>query len=424
MRQPRQIKAWGILRRGSHRGGISMSIVSIVKVYQDRVAEAVHRAVDLVNGMSVIKPGDSVLIKPNLVKPSPSGSGIITDARLTEAVARLVLDHSPGKVTIGEGSSVGYDFPGQVDSLTAMEVSGTADVARRLNLPMVDLNRDEVVAVHADNAYVMDTFGVAKTAYEADVIIDLPVIKTHSRTGITCGLKNMKGVLPGEEKKRTHRLGLDRGIVDLNRVMRPHLTVVDALVGRAGTHTRDEDRVTLNCILAGTDVVAVDAVCATVMGFDIDEILHIRLADEAGLGEADLDCIDVYGERIASVARPFQPYAEAAKARFGAATIIESSTCTGCWGEMESAFLYLNEAGFAHRLKELVLVMGTPDEVPDLDTTPVIVGKCPSAHRELGVWVGGCPPHAIKLTDAICEVLEIDKAAVRAKIEELHSDPQ
>ncbi len=398
-----------------------MSIVSIVKVHEGRVSDAVRHAVDLVDGMAILKPGDTVLIKPNLVKPAPSGSGIITDARVTEAVVQLVLEHDPARVIIGEGSSVGYDFPGQVDSLTAMEVSGTADVARKYGLPMVDLNHDDVVEVQAHDAYVMDTFGVARTAWEANVTIDLPVVKTHARTGITCGLKNMKGVLPGTEKKRTHRVGLDRGIVDLNRVMRPHLTVVDALVGRAGTHTRDEDRVALDCVLAGADVVAVDAVCATIMGFDVEEILHIRLADEAGLGEADLDRIDVYGERIANVARPFQPYIEAAKERFGDATIIEKNTCTGCIGEMESTFLYLNRAGYADRLKELVLVLGTPDEVPDLDTTPVIVGKCPSDYKHLGVWVGGCPPHGIKITEAVCEALGLDKDAVYRAIEELHN---
>ena len=397
-----------------------MSIVSIVKVHNSRVDDAVRQAVDLVDGMSILTPGCKVLIKPNLVKPSPSGSGIITDARVTEAVVRFVLEHNPGRVIIGEGSSIGYDMPGRVDSLTAMEVSGTADVARKYGLDMVDLNRDEVVEVHAQDAYVMETFGVAKTAWEADIIIDLPVLKTHSRTGITCGLKNMKGVLPGNEKKRTHRLGLDRGIVDLNRVMKPHLTVVDGLVGRGGTHTRDEDRMTLNCIVAGADVVAVDAVCATIMGFDVDEILHIRLADEAGIGEADLDRIHVYGERIASVARPFQPYVEAAKERFGDATIIEKNSCTGCWGEMESAFLYLNQAGFSDRLKEIILVMGTPDEIPDLEGTPVIVGKCPSDFKSLGVWVGGCPPHGIKITDAVCDALGLDKEAVHAVIERLH----
>jgi len=60
---------------------------------------------------------------------------------------------------IGEGSSVGYDFPGQVDSLTAMEVSGTAEVARKFGLQMIDLNHDEVVQVEAPDAYVMHTFG-------------------------------------------------------------------------------------------------------------------------------------------------------------------------------------------------------------------------------------------------------------------------
>ena len=398
-----------------------MSAVSIVKVRESDVPEAVRKAIDLVDGHAVIRPGDSVLVKPNLVKPSPSGSGIITDARVTGAVAAFALECGAGTVIIGEGSSVGYDLPGQVDSLTAMEVSGTADLARKLGLRMVDLNHDDVVPVEASDAYVMHTFGVARTAYEADVIIDLPVVKTHSRTGITCGLKNMKGVLPGKEKKRTHRLGLDRGIVDLNRVMKPHLVVVDAITGRAGTHTRDVDRVDLDCVLAGTDVVAVDTVCATLMGFTVDDVLHIRLAAEAGLGEADLDQIEVRGERISSVARPFQPYAEAARERFGDVTIIEKDTCTGCWGEMESAFLYLNKAGFADKLKELVLVMGTPDEVPDLDGVPVILGKCPRDHRHLGVWVGGCPPHGLKITDAICDALGIDKAEVHRTIDRLHS---
>ena len=140
------------------------------------------------------------------------------------------------------------------------------DNFKRINTILVDLNRDERVQVHAADAYVMPDFGVARTAWEADVIVDLPVVKTHVRTGITCGLKNMKGVLPGEEKKRTHRMGLDRGIVDLNRVMRPHYTVVDAIVGVQGTHTRPEDRVPLGCLLAGADVVAVDKIAEGDMG--------------------------------------------------------------------------------------------------------------------------------------------------------------
>jgi uncharacterized protein (DUF362 family) len=398
-----------------------MTIVSIVKVEDERVEGAVRRAIELAGGLPPeIAPASTVLIKPNVVNASPSGSGRITDVRVTEAVTRIVLEHNPGKVIIGEGSSVGYDFPGRLDSLHCLEASGTAAVAYKLGVELVDLNRDEHVQVRAENAYVMGTFGVAKSAWQADVIVDLPVVKTHVRTGITCALKNMKGVLPGDEKKRTHRMGLDRAIVDLNRVMRPHFTVVDAIVGVQGTHSQPEDRVPLGRIVAGADVVAVDTVCATMMGFDVAQVHHIQLAAEAGLGVADLDQIEVRGERIAASSRRFVPYQEAARERFGAATIIERDACTGCMGEMVSLFIYLKQAGFEGRLEDLALIMGTPENVPPLRTTPVVIGKCARDHRHLGVYVPGCPPHGMAITDAACQALGIDQETVHKAIEALH----
>jgi uncharacterized protein (DUF362 family) len=397
-----------------------MSAVSIVHVQDGRVDAAVRQAVALAGGLPV-SPGAAVLLKPNVVGPSSSGSGHVTDARITAAVARLALEQGAGRVVIGEGSSVGYDFPGRRDSMQCMEASGTAAVARELGLPLVDLNRDERVEVYAEGAYVMDRFSIAQTTWEADVIVDLPVIKTHVRTGITCGLKNMKGVLPGNEKKRTHRLGLDRAIVDLNRVVKPHFTVVDAIVGMQGTHAGPEDRVPMGRIVAGADVVAVDAVCAAIAGFDVSQIHHVRLAAEAGLGVADLAQIEVRGETIEAVRRPFVTYRKASRERFGAVTIVERDACTGCMGEIVSTFLYLNRAGFGDRLADLALILGTPEEVPPLPGTPVVVGKCALAHRELGIYVPGCPPHGIAITDAACEALRIDAEVVHRAIAELHN---
>jgi len=398
-----------------------MSVVSIVKVKDGRVEGAVRRAIELAGGFaSSIPSGSTVLIKPNVVSPSPSGSGKVTDARVTEAVTRMVQERNPARVIIGEGSSVGYDFPGRMDSMHCLEVSGTADVARRLGVEMVDLNRDEHVEVRVEDAFVMGTVSVAKTAWEADVIVCLPVVKTHVRTGITCGLKNMKGVLPGDEKKRSHRLGLDRAIVDLNRIVKPDFTVVDAIVGMEGTNAYPEDRVPLGRILSGADVVAVDAVCAAIMGFNVDQILHVKLAAEERLGVADLGEIKVRGEGIAEASRRFVPYQEAARDRFGAATIIEKKACTGCMGEMVSTFIYLNRAGFGDRLADLTLILGTPGEVPSVRGTPVVIGKCARAYRDLGVFVPGCPPHGIEITDGACEALSIDKETVHRAIAELH----
>ena len=116
-----------------------MPTVSLVRVQDDQIDAAVRQAMEQAGAADVLFSGASVLLKPNLVKPSPSGSGRITDARVTEAVARAVLDCSPSQVIIGEGSSVGYDIAGMVDTYTAMEESGTADVAHKLGLAMVEL---------------------------------------------------------------------------------------------------------------------------------------------------------------------------------------------------------------------------------------------------------------------------------------------
>ena len=88
---------------------MATSAVSILKVEGDRVEDAVRKAIEMAGSLeAAIPPGSSVLIKPNVVSPSPSGSGKITDARVTEAAAKAVLERSPGRVV-----SVGYDFPGR-----------------------------------------------------------------------------------------------------------------------------------------------------------------------------------------------------------------------------------------------------------------------------------------------------------------------
>jgi len=345
---------------------------------------------------------------------------MVTDARVIKAVVKLVKDKRPQNVVIGEGSSVGYDFPGREDSIHCMRVAGVLEVADQFGVEVVDLNQDEQVEVKLSKAFVMDTFSIAKTARDADVIISLPVLKTHIRTGITCGLKNMKGVLPSDEKKRTHQCGLDRGIVDLLRIAKPQFTVVDCITGLQGTNSEEADKVPLNLIVAGDDGVAVDTVCAAIAGFDAKDIMHVQLAAEEGLGISDLKRIDVRGEKIETVAHPFVPYIDAVRHLFGGATIFENNTCTGCMGEMISTFIYLKKAGHEDKLPDLTMLLGTPGEIGSLRGKPVIVGRCAKALKDRGVFVPGCPPHGIKITEGACEALNIDKDAVRCAIESLH----
>lgn len=86
-----------------------------------------------------------------------------------------------------------------------------------------------------------------------------------------------------------------------------------------------------------------------------------------------------------------------------------------------STFIYLKRAGFHDRLPSLTAIMGTPEEAPSLDQTPVVVGRCAREYRHMGVFVPGWPPYGTKITDGACEALNIDQGIVRRSIDDLHS---
>jgi hypothetical protein len=173
--------------------------------------------------------------------------------------------------------------------------------------------------------------------------------------------------------------------------------------------------------LAGRDPVAVDTVCAALIGLDPAQVRHLQLAHEAGLGVAELSRILIAGERIESLKRPFMSWADSVKARFGAVRLVEKDACTGCMGEMTSILIYLKQAGFGDRLGDLALVFGRVEALPD-DLPPgvVIMGKCAEAHRGRGVWVPGCPPHGMDMTRGACQALGLDWAVVQAAVDKLH----
>jgi uncharacterized protein (DUF362 family)/ferredoxin len=275
----------------------NQAIVSIVRVNDD-IEAAVRKAVDLIGGVSsMISQGDVVLIKPNIIREEPSYMGTTTNIGVIKATAKIVKEAGAIPV-VGEASGNQYDTEAIFESLGIREELGDVKV--------LDLDQDEIVYVKIEGAKALKEVGVAKTALEADFIIDLPLLKTHMTTGITIGMKNMMGVLPQREKWKMHMSGLHQAIVDLNRLVKPGLVIVDGITGMEGLGPTIGTPVQMNLILAGNDVVAVDSVGAAVMGFTPEEIEHLALAGKDGLGVNDLREIEVRGERIEDVARPFK----------------------------------------------------------------------------------------------------------------------
>jgi len=279
------------------------TVVSIARV--DDVSESVERAVQLAGGLGV-KKGDVVVVKPNAKNQSPPGYGIVTDPRVVEACVSLAFKEGAGKVKIADGAA----YPtGAYDTFAAFQTMGIMDIAKRWNVELVDLNSFDSLDLDIQNGLILNWVRVGRSVIEADVVVNVPVLKTHRGTLLSACLKNIGvGCATREEKKRLHRLGIDEGLVDVYSLVIPRFNVVDGIVALEGDgpNLPPGKAKPLGLIIAGRDGLAVDAVCAAVMGLDPKKVKHLRLAYEKGLGNWDLSTIEIRGETLENVVTEFE----------------------------------------------------------------------------------------------------------------------
>lgn len=282
---------------------LGKTIVSIVKV--NDVSTAVEKAIELTGGLD-INAGDVVVIKPNAKNPAPPGYGIITDPRVVEAVINLSFQRGAKKVKIAEGAA----YPsGAYNTFAAFEAIGITEIAKRWNVELVDLNSYDSIDIDVTGGLVLDWVRVGKSVIEADVVINVPVLKTHKATLISACVKNIGvGCATREEKKRLHRLGIDEGLVDVYSVVPTTYHLVDGIVALEGDGPNlppGKSR-PLGLLIAGKDGVAVDTVCTKIMGFDPADVKHLQLAKQQGLGIMDLEEITIKGLKLEDVETTFK----------------------------------------------------------------------------------------------------------------------
>jgi uncharacterized protein (DUF362 family) len=282
---------------------LGKTIVSIVKV--NDVSTAVEKAIELTGGLD-INAGDVVVIKPNAKNPAPPGYGIITDPRVVEAVINLSFQRGAKKVKIAEGAA----YPsGAYNTFAAFEAIGITEIAKRWDVELVDLNSYDSIDIDVTGGLVLDWVRVGKSVIEADVVINVPVLKTHKATLISACVKNIGvGCATREEKKRLHRLGIDEGLVDVYSVVPTTYHLVDGIVALEGDGPNlppGKSR-PLGLLIAGKDGVAVDTVCTKIMGFDPADVKHLQLAKQQGLGIMDLEEITIKGLKLEDVETTFK----------------------------------------------------------------------------------------------------------------------
>ncbi len=241
----------------------------------------------------------------------------------------------------------------------------------------------------------------------ADVRINVPVMKTHDQLKVTLGVKNLKGVLPRYMKRNFHKIGVVKGIIDLNKALSIDLTVLDAIVAMEGLGPSFGPKVELNTIIASKDVYTLDRVASRIMGFTEDELDYLVEADKAGVIDLS-EPYEVVGASIESYNYKFERAPSGTDFAEGV-TVITDGACSACHGTIHSIFYDIEQMNKMGDIKDLVIVVGSNAEVPDgLTSKPLIMGACQVHNAEKGCYVIGCPPNNDNMMAAIREICGIE----------------
>jgi len=223
---------------------------------------------------SYLKAEHSVSIKPNLVVPCPASDGATTHPEVVEGIVLFLKEFGVKKIRIIESSWVGDC------TKRAFKYCGYEDLSRKYDLPLIDL-KDDRSKTYDSGGYKI---AVCDEAMNTDFLINVPVLKAHCQTRLTCCMKNLKGCIPDAEKRRFHKLGIHKPVAALNALIKTGYCVVDGICGdlsfEEGGNPVDSKR-----IIAGKNPLLVDSYCAELIGYKPDEIGYISSGKEMGLGE-------------------------------------------------------------------------------------------------------------------------------------------
>ncbi|HIA04752.1 MAG TPA: DUF362 domain-containing protein [Myxococcales bacterium] len=256
---------------------------------------------ELLRALVRIKSKETIAIKPNLGSPLPEQTGATTSLWMIEETIRYVRERR-GRPILVEAPSHIHDFE------QVMEVTGAGKLCRDLDVDYVDARQNTMALrplKHDDPSGRI--YNVHLAVLGADGIICLPKLKTHNRTGVTLGIKGLMGFLAVPDRHGFHRRGVTDDIVELYRRLKGQIraTIIDGTVGMEGHGPTNGRPVQMDLIIGAKDTVSVDSVGAQIMGFDAEEVDHIRIAHDLGLGKKNRRWV-VHPEGNPLPFRPFE----------------------------------------------------------------------------------------------------------------------
>lgn len=352
----------------------------IYEIYGSDAHEMTLSLLRAADAAAMIPTGASIALKPNLVLAASPEDGATTHPGVLSGCIEYLQNAGFSDICVMEGSWVGD----RTDR--AMKTCGYDRVCEKYGVPFYDLKKEKTRQVQTP----LRPMEITCPALDADFLIDLPVLKGHCQTVMTCALKNLKGCLPDREKRRFHADGLIKPIAALAATLKPKLVIVDSICGDLNFE-EGGNPVTTNRMLLGTDPVQIDAYGCRLLGLDLDDVPYIRLAETWGAGSTEIGADDIVtlNEPAAGAAYP-APSGLVKRLTRG---VQADNACSACYAALVRALYQAQEEGTAVR-RELVIGQGWRGKNPDA----LGVGNCCLG---AAACVKGCPPTAADILEAL-----------------------
>jgi len=258
---------------------------------QSRVGEAMARQLELLGGLGkFVRPGDSVLLKPNFIAPRSHRHATQTHPAIILELARLLKD-------FGAKPFVG-DSPAWSNAFACAEALKLDEPLKRLSVPVKQLDKPKWCWVGARNTKV----GISSVALDADVIINLPKFKSHQQLVATFAVKNMFGCVTGKRKAIWH---FKKGgsfedfcelLIDLYRFLNPAFTLIDGVMAMDGRGPIRGRTRPLGYLIGGTDPFACELVCSKLVNIEPEDVPIIKTAKQTDPDFPDAERIEILGD--------------------------------------------------------------------------------------------------------------------------------
>jgi uncharacterized protein (DUF362 family) len=362
------------------------STVAVVWARHD-LETSIDEALRGCGAADTIRPGESVLVKPNI-----HGGPGTTSPAVIAAVCRWARAQGAARVMMGDGPYFGH--PGPMDYFRSLGLDRLCD---EVGAELVSFHDSEYRLLRPGSEALPDEIGITRYIDECDVLINLPLMKTHFNTAVTLGIKNLKGTLRPKDKQRLHEMELHHALSELARHVRPQVTLIDAIEPHEGLGPASGTPVDLGLLIASRDIVAADTVAGHIMGHEPDELLLIRLAAQKGVGVGRLEEIECVGVSPASVRRRFRRPHEVMAEDFPGLDVRLEGACSGCTQNLFTALQDNRAAGHDHPRGVIYAGKGDPP------VGALLIGNCTRKHWESHPHLGGCPPLIAEVRETLTE---------------------